>query len=65
VKHIDLYAGLAAFLYALVAFILAQQGIADLSEFVATPEAAGTFALVALGRFYTQRNSIPGSPGKE
>ena len=50
---IDLYAGLAALAYAVTAVILQQNGIADLSDFVATPEAAGAFGLAALGRWYT------------
>lgn len=52
-RYLDLAAGLVAFGYALAAFILHQKGVVDLSDFVATPEAAGTFGLVALGRFYT------------
>lgn len=51
-KYLDLIAGLVALVYALVAYILHQKGVVDLSGFVATPAAAGTFGLVALGRFY-------------
>jgi hypothetical protein len=54
---IDLYAGLLAFVYALATFVLQQQNVVDLSDFVATPEAAGTFALVALGRFYRSQTA--------
>jgi len=54
---IDLYAGLAALGYALAGHILSQQGIIDLSDFVATPEAAGAFGLVALGRWYKNHRS--------
>jgi hypothetical protein len=50
---IDLYAGLAALAYAVTAVVLQQQGVADLSDFVAQPQAAGAFGLAALGRWYT------------
>lgn len=50
---IDLYAGLAALAYTVTAVILQQQGVADLSDFVAQPQAAGAFGLAALGRWYT------------
>jgi hypothetical protein len=51
-KNIDLVAGLAAMAYAVTAVILLEQGVADLGAHIIQPEAAGVFALAALGRFF-------------
>ena len=51
-KNIDLLAGLSALAYVVAAVILKEQGVADLSEYIAQPQAAGVFALAALSRFY-------------
>ena len=53
--RIDLIAGLTSFTYGLAAYILGQLGVIDLSEFVAQPEAAAAFGIIALRRYYKER----------
>lgn len=51
-KHLDLYTGLGCIAYVLTAIVMKQQEIADLSLYIAQPQAVGVFALAALTRWY-------------
>jgi len=51
-KHLDLYTGLSCIAYVITAIVLKEQDIADLSEYIAQPQAVGVFALAALTRWY-------------
>jgi hypothetical protein len=51
-KHLDLYAGLGGLAYIIVTIVLNEQGAADLSEYIAQPQAVGVFTLAALTRWY-------------
>lgn len=51
-KHVDLYVGLSCVAYVVAAIVMKEQEIADLSLYIAQPQAVGVFALAALTRWY-------------
>lgn len=53
-RNIDLPVGLVAILYAVVAAALEQFVGFSLAEYVAQPQAAGAFGVLALGRWYAR-----------
>lgn len=63
-KHVDLVAAIGAFLYTVVAVVLAQMTDIDLGAYVVQPQISGPFALVAAGRWYA-RGQAPSPPAQE
>ncbi len=52
---LDLLAGLVSAAYAITAAILEATGVVDLGPVIAPAHTAGSFAAVALGRWYNRK----------
>jgi len=61
-RNIDLPVGLVAILYAITAAALEQFAGFSLAEYVAQPQAAGAFGVLALGRWYARFSAQVSTP---